>query len=132
MKPFLAALVMTPLLAAGPSHAAEWRESAHAKDGTIYSYDSNSLKAAADFQTLWIKVQRPKADEDGATSSLARYRFVCSAMSYTMLSIISHRPDGTVAYSRTLEPFEQKAQIAAPETVFERVMNDMCAEAGVQ
>jgi len=117
-------------LSAHSAHAANWVETAHAKDKSIYYYDASGLKAASDIQVIWVKSVWPKVAADGSISSTGRYRFSCSAMSYTPLAILSHRPDGTVTYSRVYESYEQKSQVAAPDTVFEWVMQDVCAAAG--
>lgn len=118
------------LASALPASAAEWISAAKSATGVEYFVDMASLKAGTTRQVAWVKWVMPPPIKTGTPGHVvARFSFDCSALTYTRLSIIGYDPKGNVLASQTIEPYRQKAEMIAPDTVFEDVASTVCGVA---
>jgi hypothetical protein len=120
-------LVVTVIALADHAHAAEWVDLSESTNGTVWAVDASSVVIGRRTQNVWIRSTLKKPDADGAVSTTWRYQISCDASTYTILAALSHRADGTVSYSKTFASYEQKVELAAPDTVSETIVKAICA-----
>ncbi len=119
-------LVVASTALAGRANAAEWVDLSESTNGTVWAVDATSIVASRKIQNVWVRSTPKKPEQDGSVSTTWRYQISCDASTYTVLAILSHRADGTVSYSKTFASYEQKTELAAPDTVSETIVKTIC------
>ena len=113
------------LMVATPAYSADWVHVITDRDGSVWYYDSESIRRSGDQVIIWEKSDHSQDRRTKYRETKARTRYDCIDGTQTIISFIRHLPNGE-SVSWDLPIYEQKATTIFPDTTAEAVLKAVC------
>ena len=114
------------LIAAPPAYAANWIFVTDSINNTRFYYDLDSIQRSENQITVWEKKDHSRDKTIKQRETKSRSRYDCAERTVTILNINSYFPDGKIE-ALTLKSYEQETVSIPPESVFEFMLEAVCA-----
>jgi hypothetical protein len=108
-----------------PAYAANWVYLATNRNGTVFYYDSDTIRRSGNQVTVWEKADHSRNKTVKQREEKSRWRYDCAERTRALLQLTNYYPDGKLE-TFIWDAYEQKETAVTPDTVGEDILEAVC------
>ena len=108
-----------------PAYAANWVYLATNRNGTVFYYDSDTIRRSGNQVTVWINTDYSRDKNVRARQIKERIRYDCAERTHTLLQGTNYYPDGKIE-TFTFNKYEQEERAITPDSLNDAIIEAVC------